>query len=291
MMLPTRDKMFVRRWSSLWGLLGPRYRSVSLEKYIGGFLNDDKFKSRSLPVVLVGHDLNSYSERLISTTDTPDFLTKDLAVAISAAPTYFAPRVIRSISSPQVRYFLMDGATVMDNPVLAGVNLLQESYNTNLKNINVLSLGTGVGSTTHSSEDLIHSGFIGWGSKIVGICREGQLSTIDNLARFYLKDRYHRFQPLLGDGNLHLVDTSDEYLQLLRRSHLKMLEEKNEEIIKIANSLMGLAKVRKSQIPVVVRPFAPTINSVAKRSFSTLSAGRYFTPQNFQLLRRFCFRR
>ncbi|MCX7342790.1 MAG: patatin-like phospholipase family protein, partial [Proteobacteria bacterium] len=118
-LLPTRDQMFVRRWSSLWGLLGPRYRSGSLERYFGGLLRDDKFKARSLPVVVVAHDLNSYAERLLSTTDAPDFLTKDLAVAISAAPTYFAPKVIRSISLPQVNHFLMDGATVMDNPVLA----------------------------------------------------------------------------------------------------------------------------------------------------------------------------
>ncbi len=291
MMLPTRDKMFVRRWSSLWGLLGPRYRSGPLERYLGGLLMDDKFKSRSLPVVLVAHDLNSYSEKLISTTDAPDFRTKDLAVAISAAPTYFEPKVLRSISLPQVNHFLMDGATVMDNPVLAGVNLLQERHNVTLKNINVLSFGTGVDSTTHSSEGLIHSGFLGWGRKIVGICREGQLSTTDSLARFYLKDRYHRFQPLLGEGNLHLVDTSDEYLHLLRRSHLKMLEDKNEEIIRIAGSLMDLAKVKKSRMPAIIRPSVPTLNPVAKRSFSTLSAGRYFSPQSFQLLRRFCFRR
>ncbi len=290
-MVPTRDRMFVRKWSSLFGVLGPRYRSESLEKYFGGLLRDDKFKARLLPVVVVAHDLSSYSERLISTTDAPDFCTKDLAVAISAAATYFEPKVLRSISLPQVNHFIMDGATVMDNPVLAGVNLLQELYDVTLQNINVLSFGTGVASTTHSSEDLIRSGFIGWGRKIIGICREGQLSTIDNLARFYLKDRYHRFQPVLGDGNMHLVDTSDEYLQLLRKSHLKMLEDKNEEVVRIAGSLIDLAKVRKSRMPVVAKPSMPTPNPVAKRSFSTLSAGRYLTQQNFQLLRRFCFRR
>ena len=290
-MLPTRDRMFVRRWQSLWGLLGPRYSSGPLEGYFGSLFGDDNFKSRALPVVLVAHDLNSYAERLISTTDTSDFCTRDLVAAITAAPTFFEPKMLRSASSPAVSHLLMDGATVMDNPVLAGISLLQERYNVHLRNINVLSFGTGISSVTHNSDDLIHSGFLGWGRKIVGICREGQLSTIDNQAKFYLKERYHRFQPILGEGNLHLADTSDEYLSLLKKAQLQMLEEKNKEIIKLAGSLMKVAQIRKSQMPVMVKPQAPTANPLAKRGYSTVASGRYFSPQNFQLLRRFVFRR
>lgn len=288
-MVPTRDQMFIKRWSSLWGVLGPRYRSRPLERYLGNFFGDDKFQLRSVPVVVVTHDLSSYSERLIASTDSSNYLTRDVAMAALSAPTFFSPKVLRSISIPSESHLLMDGATVMDNPVLAGISLLQETYGVHLKHINVLSFGTGTSAATHNSEVLINSGFFGWGKKIIPICREGQLSTIDNLAKFYLKDRYHRFQPVLGEGNMHLIDTSDEYLAITKAAQLKMLKDRNDEMIRIAAQLSEVAKVKEAQHPKAIKT-PPVQVTFTKRGFSTMAAS-YFTPKNLQTIRRFIFRK
>lgn len=280
---PRRAEMFVKRWQSFGGLLGPRYETESIKKFLHNLIEENNYKNRLLPTVLVTQDLNSYGERLLATTDSLDFFTKDLAMATSAAPICFEPQLVTAIDS-SVSYLLIDGGAVMDNPVLAGVALLQQSYGISAEKINVLSFGTGVGSEMHSKDSLRKGGVLSWGTEVINLCKTAQLSTTDNIAKFYLGNRYHRFQPNLGEGNVKLTNISDDYMNLLKAANTRMLAKNARELNKIILSLNAVAAAKKNE-PSISRTIYKEPHSLRMSKFGLATTKELLSQKNLAWLR------
>ncbi len=226
-MFENKDEMVVTNWQSLGGILGTHYKTTPVRNFLEKILGKNNFKNRLLPTVLITHDLHSYSERLISTTDSQDFYTKDVAMATCAAPTYYEPQYVRTIDSSN-EYLLSDGGTAMNNPILAGIALIQQHYGASMNDIHAVSLGTGAVGERRNGDSLHGGGCFDWAVEIADLCIDGQLSVIDSTARLYLGNRYYRFNPHLGKGNVRLDDTSDRYTCVLNNASSKMLNGDNK---------------------------------------------------------------
>ncbi len=233
-------KLFVSKWQSLGGLLRTRYKTSSIKSVLEQLLKNNTFKDRLLPIVLVTHDLNINEERLISTTDDEDFLTKDVAMATGAAPTYFKPQHVFPINIPHSRgYVLSDGGTCMNNPTLPGLALMRTHYGVLPSDVKVLSLGTGIKSTTHMNEGLLRGGILKWGGSIADTCIAGQSSAANHLTRAYCGDHYFRLNPVLAPENMQLDDISESNQDALFAANQHMLSEHSEQFEKIVKALKG----------------------------------------------------
>ncbi len=226
-MLENKDDMVVTNWQSLGGILGTHYKTTPVRNLLEKLLGENNFKNRVLPTVLITHDLHSYSERLISTTDSQDFYTKDVAMATCAAPTYYEPQYVSTIDSSN-EYLLSDGGTAMNNPVLAGIALIQQHYGASMNDIHAVSFGTGVVGQNRDGDLLHKGGCFDWALEIADLCIDGQLSVIESTAKLYLGDRYCRFNPCLGKGNVRLDDVSDRYISILSDAISQTLDADNK---------------------------------------------------------------
>lgn len=232
--------LFVSKWQSFGGLFRTRYKTSSIKGVLDKLLKDNTFKNRLLPVVLVTHDLNLNEERLISTTDEEDFLTKHVAMATGAAPTYFKPQHVLPINIPSSRgYVLSDGGTCMNNPTLPGLALMRAYYGVEANDVKILSLGTGIRSTTHMNEGLLRGGILKWGRAIADTCIAGQSSAANHLTRAYCGDYYYRFNPVLALENMGLDDVSESNQDALFDANRRMLAEQSEKFNTIVKELIS----------------------------------------------------
>ena len=208
-MMARMDRLFVPKKHSFGGTLRTHYKTKAIKAQLNELLGENRFKDRLLPTVLVACRLDSYTEQLFSTTDIQDYFTKDVAMATGAAPTYFKPQRVCAIGAtedPTSFDYFTDGGVCMNNPTLAGIALLHEHYQVLPRDIHILSLGTGAASEMHANSHLLRGGSLAWVREIARLCMTGQLSAADDTARFYCGDRYHRFDPYLGAGNVRLAE-------------------------------------------------------------------------------------
>lgn len=232
-------ELFVSKWQSFGGLFRTRYKTTSIKNILNDLLQNNRFKDRLLPVVLVAHDLNINEERLIATTDDEDFLAKHVAMATGAAPTYFKPQRVIPINthSSHRGYVLSDGGTCMNNPTLPGLALMHTHYGISPSEVHVLSLGTGTRSVTHMDDGLLRGGILKWGRSIADTCIAGQSSAANHLTRTYCAERYHRFNPSLAPENMRLDDVSESNQDALFAASRRMLVERGEEFERIITAL------------------------------------------------------
>ena len=232
------DKLFVSKWQSFGGLFRTRYKTSSIKGVLEKLLKYNTFKYRLLPVVLVTHDLNINEERLISITDDENFLTKDVAMATGAAPTYFKPQRVLPLNIPSSRgYLLSDGGTCMNNPTLPGLALMHAYYGVRAEDVKVLSLGTGIPSTIHKNEGVLRGGILKWGGSIADTCIAGQSSAAHHLTRAYCGDHYYRFNPILAPKNMRLDDISQSNQDALFAANSRMLSEERKKFNAVIKAL------------------------------------------------------
>lgn len=230
--------LFVSKWQSFGGLFRTRYKTSSIKSVLDKLLKDNTFKDRLLPVVLVTHDLSLNEERLISTTDKEDFLTKHVAMATGAAPTYFKPQHVFPINISSSRgYVLSDGGTCMNNPTLPGLALMRARYGVEANDVKVLSLGTGIKSTTRMKDGLLRGGILKWGRIIADTCIAGQSSAANHLTRAYCGNYYYRFNPVLAQENMRLDDVSESNQDALFAAYHRMLLEQSEKFDTVVKEL------------------------------------------------------
>ncbi|NNE76507.1 MAG: hypothetical protein HKN31_05480 [Pricia sp.] len=84
---------------SLAGLTDEKYSEVELENILDLFLEDVKLSQALKPCIITSYDIRNRKSFFFTSADADsdvyDFLMKDVAIATSAAPTYFeAARII-----------------------------------------------------------------------------------------------------------------------------------------------------------------------------------------------------
>ncbi len=258
-------QLFASKWQSFGGIFRTRYKTTSLKNVLQELLGENNFKNRLLPTVLVATRLDSYVQQFFTTRSDADFLTKHLAAATAAAPTYFKPQLIGAIGGSN-KYWYTDGGIGMNNPALAGIALLYEEYKILPKNMNILSLGAGTEVRTQANYALLRGGSASWAGELANALFAGQMSATDNIARFYCESRYHRFDPDLGVGNLRLDDISIEYQGLLQAASRRLLSDRADEFNRIVMSLNAVATAKKDEpqyMPTIYHP--PVLAIVAAR--------------------------
>lgn len=169
---------------------GARYSPSGLRNTILGVLPEGmKLLSQvPTPLVITSLELTAGSHALFVSPvpdNQDDFSLEDVALATSAAPTYFP---IHSIGDRQ----FVDGGLVANSPELVAVNLASSNLGAEFDDIRVLSIGTASKRTALVKLRRTNRGLLFWGRHLVEATMAAQEALATDLARMLLGERYLR---------------------------------------------------------------------------------------------------
>lgn len=210
-------RTLAQKITSADGLTGPKYQASGLHDTVNGFLGPASIKTSQVCIMATSADFYTLNLCIFKswTGDFDQFSFSDIALATSAAPTYFPAYKTKGFQ-------FIDGGMFANYPVLIG---MEEGFKAgySAENIRMLSIGTGY---------LPQKGFdsTGWGD-IQWIRHGGGTPIIDTVFELtkqkdlYLagqrlgKNFYHTDVELLNDS---MDDVSTQNLNALKLAGQKL---------------------------------------------------------------------
>ena len=238
------ERSFWRGVTSLGGTLDESYDHRPLEKILREYAGNATLKDCVKPVVITSYDIERRQPYFFKTSKAKKFkdrnhFLRDAARATSAAPTFFEPEVVKSMSQRPTRRVLVDGGVFVNNPSMCAY---VEAAATGRKSEDmvVVSLGTGVNTRKIPYDDAKGWGALGWVRPIISIMMDGESDAADYQLRQLLPDestnnkqRYFRFDTELdlalddmdaaGAGNIRNLKAEAEQIVSKQASEFKRL--------------------------------------------------------------------
>lgn len=238
---------------TLHGLADARYPSAPIESILSERFGKTMLSAALTEVVIPSYDLSrpgpfffkrEYARNEQEDWDVPMAL---VARATSAAPTYFDPAVLPSLTAAR-DHALVDGGTFANNPTLCGyvdaLRLRKEK-----SSIVVVSIGTGLPPQTVGSgpipiepADAGDFGLVKWARPILEVVLDGVPKTVEyqmNVIQGAHPEplAYHRLQSKLPTASHSLDDASPENCAKLLADAQTLIDESSNELDAICRDL------------------------------------------------------
>jgi len=196
-----------KRLSSLGGLADEKYPATELEKTLSEYMGDVALSQLLKDCAITAYDIAERAVVVFNSRDNrsgknpgKDFYVRDVARATSAAPTYFTPANI--IAFDRSVHPLIDGGVFANNPALCAYAELTTS-DSGLRDVALLSLGTGGVEKAYSYSEAKDWGGLGWVKPVIDITLSGVADAVDyQLQKLYAaagaSAQYLRISPALG---------------------------------------------------------------------------------------------
>jgi patatin-like phospholipase/acyl hydrolase len=166
----------------------------------------------------------AHHERFKYDVDAP---AVDVALATSAAPTYFA--AARFPTHQDASY--VDGGVWANSPVLVGVVEAVSFLGVALSDIDVLSVGCT--STPFNIAKRADAGLVQWNAGLVELMFEGQMEAALAQAKLLLGGRLHRIDVVAREGEFALDDARAEKIRrLVNLGRGEAVKKENLEVVK-----------------------------------------------------------
>ena len=209
-----------------------KYNSSGLEKLLDSMFGNCTMSDCLNSVLITGFDILSNKPVIIGKND--DFYIKDVARGSSAAPTFFEPAMIESISKDK-QYCMVDGAMAANNPSMFAYTEAVSKY-PKAEKIIILSLGTGYSRDHYSYEQVKNWGFVEWilptnGTPIYSIMSRAQEGCVGMQLGQLPNVEYYRINPVLSRESLEIDNISFENMKVLKDA-AEMVIEENKDLLK-----------------------------------------------------------
>lgn len=175
---------FWRRLKTAFGLLNEKYSKDGiknvLRRYVDGITLSDLIK----PTLISAYDIERRESvffkqhHAVRNTDD-DYYVEEVAMATSAAPTYFEVAKIADFLQKTPARTLVDGGVFANNPAMcAYVEMKSMVEHRDPTNIKILSLGTGKKSTDYTYTKAKKWGLLGWIRPSIDIMLSSSVRTV-----------------------------------------------------------------------------------------------------------------
>lgn len=215
------NEIFYPKRSSFFALRGPKYRSdhkkVAFKEYVGSMTGKELKLEKHVDFIVPYFSVHTKEPVVYRNYVDPDMSLLDLAMATSAAPTYFNPYKVKTSRGTQPG---VDGGIFANHPGMIAYFEAISRYK-NATKISMISLGTGYESVPDKKEHH-NRGLLFWAKNVIDMAMTAT-SNLNNT--------------LLG-----LADKSDEkfdYLRLqlgLDKNNAKLDNKKPENFENIENA-------------------------------------------------------
>jgi len=221
-------------------LVGPKYPARGRERVLSDKLGDARLKDALTDVIITAYDIERRSpvffrSALAKRSGDHDFLARDVALATSAAPTYFPPVRLPAVP-PQPAYALVDGGVFANNPGMCAF-VDDTTVNGDSERTLMVSLGTGVLTRRFAYEDAKGWGLLEWAPRVLDVVFDGVSDTVNYQLETLLGDRYHRLQAVLDKASDSMDDASKRNLEDLALQANELLDEADEQLESICAAL------------------------------------------------------
>jgi len=215
-----------------------KYNSSGLEKVLEGLFQERSMKDSLTNILIASFDILSNKPVIISNED--DFYMKDVSRGSSAAPTFFEPALIKSISKDK-KYCLIDGAIAANNPAMFAYIKARVKFPKADKFI-ILSLGTGQSNELYRYEQIKNWGFVEWilpsnGTPLYSIMSRAQEGCVSMQLNNIPGVEYYRINPLLEGESLEIDNISFENMKKLKTTADRIIDENRDLLEKLAMDL------------------------------------------------------
>lgn len=235
------------------GFTNDKYPVELFEKLLKKYFKDKKLSELLRPCIIPSYNISKRSTHFFTQHDAristgSDFYVRDVARATSAAPTYFEPALVKSMSGEH--YPLVDGGVFANNPAMcAFVEVLHKFQNADsqkmtVKDILIVSIGTGSEKRSLSYDVAKRWGAMGWIFPVLDIVMAGATDTVDfQLQQIFESSNcahnYFRINPKLGDAKPEMDNASDQNLEALNEAGIMSARLNDEKLEYIANCIVS----------------------------------------------------
>jgi patatin-like phospholipase/acyl hydrolase len=233
------------------GALGAKFKSEGLkevlERYFQNLTMQDLLKPTFVPVYDIHQEGLLVFSKLEAGRKKGTYYLKDVALATSAAPTYFPAAVIRDQQSAG-EVVGIDGGVIANNPAEIAYLSARELYPE--ARIHVISLGCGAAPLL-TLQNMREGGKIQWARDISSLLLESSSAmTHQNMARLtrLRGDFYTRIQFKLDQKVADLDNSNPEFIQLLTGYARREIEDPHSPIHAIKETLKAFYRVRNNYI-------------------------------------------
>ena len=245
------SRSFWKGVTSLGGYSDEKYDAAPLENILRKMLGNSELKDTMVDIVVTSYDIERRKPYLFKTRKARckplgrNHLLRHVARATSAAPTYFETFLLdkNQWEGEKKRRALIDGGVFANNPTMIALSEAQYS-GTDLKNIVLCAVGTGMHDRKIAYEEAKDWGPLSWAKPVISVMMDGTSDSADYHAQLLLpgsksaKQRYFRFDISLGDDALDDLDAADgaNVSALLRKAD-EIIQKQRKELRRLVNIL------------------------------------------------------
>ncbi len=221
-------------------LLEPKYPAAGRERVLEQKLGGAMLSDAVTDVIVTAYDIERrepvfFRSALARRFGDHDVRARDVALATSAAPTYFPP-VRLPAPGAEPAYALVDGGVYANNPGMCAF-VDDSTVNGDGDRVLMVSLGTGVLTRRFEYEDAKSWGLVQWAPRLLDVVFGGISDTVDYQLKTLLGERYHRLQVTLDKASDSMDDASSHNLgDLVAQAH-ELIERSNAEVEAICTAL------------------------------------------------------
>ena len=235
------DELF-KKSTLNWGLCGPKYSSKILREIITDLIGEKTTLGQAKhPVIIPSINMTSGKIRMFKTPHYKDFIhdknlkVVDIALATSAAPTYFDLAEVNGS-----RY--ADGGLFANAPDLAAIHEITHYWGVDEKTINLLSIGALSSSYSLSPDIKNNMGIKDWiwisNTRLIETMMSAQQQLTHQLLNHKIgENRYHRIDVELGREQSNLIALDNATVEATKtltglglesaKEHYVLLNKKN----------------------------------------------------------------
>lgn len=243
-------------------LFGPKYPEGGRRKVLEDHFQETRLSEALTEVIVPSYDIegrNPVFFRRASARERPqthDFAMRDVALATSAAPTYFKPvRLPGGESSGDM--VLVDGGVYANNPGMCGF-VDESAARGQPAGTLMVSLGTGELTKPLSYARSKRWGLIGWGLHVLDVVFDGVTEAVDYELAQVLGSGYHRYQVTLAESEQAMDDAKAANISNLEASARKMVNEREADLQALCQELLN----RRASTPLA----PPTTHNIDYRA-------------------------
>lgn len=214
-----------------FGLWGPQYGASGLERALADVFGDRKLSDCSTALLVPAYGIEARTPILFKSVKAADprrnYFLRDVARATSAAPTYFPPARVASLTGEPVT--AVDGGLFANNPAACAlVQAVKTAPSSG--SMTMVSLGTGSREAPYLYDRARRWGLARWVRPLLDCMFDGQSDTSAHQCRTLLGDRrFFRLQPALA-RDIAMDDASPEAIETLEAVARGLIAEQDELI-------------------------------------------------------------
>ena len=254
------DSSFIEKIMSAEGLIQEKYDIDDFYSLFTNYFQEETINNFIRPSLITSYDITDRKAVFFTSVearndDMYNFKVRDVALATSAAPTYFPPAHIYSLNGQS--YTLVDGGMFANNPALCAyaearkidfskvLNNPEKRNKPTAKDMIIVSLGTGSVKKKYSYKHFKHAGELKWIKPVIDILMSGNSETVSyQLTQMYLtlsdeyQRNYYRLEPGLKEACSEIDIATAENMNNLYQAGLTYVHDNIKQLESIAESVL-----------------------------------------------------